>query len=230
VPLTARDAVYRELSKIAYAPLDDDEPGDHSSYASLIRSVEEVFTEGVDEQERSAPIDWSLERTISTVYWDSEIVTLDVRSRGYLGGAHGFDERQLLTFRAKDGKRLTLHELVEPKSLSLLSTVAEAEVRRTRGVPAGQSLQDAGFTTSTTEPFLVPENFGVVEAGLLVRYNPYEIAPYALGPTEVTLPREAIGALLVSPPAKSSVPSWIEDTATPAQAAPSDPEGKRDVS
>lgn len=222
----ARDAIYREVASVAYAPVDDDGDSDSRSAIGVRSSAKRSFEEVLDDGITSAPPDWSLERLIQVAYWNTDLITLDLRSRGYLGGAHGFDERYLLTFRASDGARLKLTDLVEAKSLSLLSTIAEAEVRRARSVPAGQSLQDAGFTIAPHAPLSIPNNFGVTEAGLLVRYNPYEIAPYALGPTDITLPNEAIGQLLnpqmahassgSSSPVADAPTTPSQTTATPA--------------
>lgn len=228
----AREAIYREVASVAYVPIDDDGDFDRRSpsdvSASAKRSFEEIVSSGI----AAAPPDWSLERLIQVPYWNDELVTLDIRSRGYLGGAHGFDERYLLTFRMSDGAKMTLADIVDAKSLSLLSTIAEAEVRRARSVPAGQSLQDAGFSIAPNTPLTIPNNFGVTATGLLVRYNPYEIAPYSLGPTEITLPNEAIAPLLTTRASQPSSPlsSPLADAPTSSVVAPSDSRGLEDVS
>jgi hypothetical protein len=196
VSAKAREAIYSQVASVAYAPIDEADGSSRYTPVDVTKSVKRSFEEIVDEGVTSAPLEWSLERLIQVPYWNDDLITLDLRSRGYLGGAHGFDERYLLTFRIADGARLKIADIVEPKSLSLLSTIAEAEVRRARAVPAGQSLQDAGFTIAPNTPLAIPNNFGVTETGLLLRFNPYEIAPYSLGPTEITLPNEAIGQLL----------------------------------
>jgi hypothetical protein len=36
------------------------------------------------------------------------------------------------------------------------------------------------------------ENFALTDNGMEIQYNPYEIAPYALGETRVRVPREAL--------------------------------------
>ena len=223
----ARDAIYREVASIAFAPIDDEEGSDRCTPSEVTKSVRRSFEEIVDAGLTSAPAEWSLERLIQVPYFNDDLVTLDLRSRGYLGGAHGFDERYLLTFRVADGARLKIADIVEPKSLSLLSTIAEAEVRRARAVPAGQSLQDAGFTIAPNTPLTIPNNFGVTEAGLLVRYNPYEIAPYSLGPTEITLPNEAIGQLLSArnSPASSLPFSPVADAPPTTAATPTESRG-----
>jgi hypothetical protein len=40
------------------------------------------------------------------------------------------------------------------------------------------------------------ENFALTSKGLEIQYNPYEVAPYALGATSVSVPREAVAPLV----------------------------------
>jgi hypothetical protein len=165
-----------------------------------------MFTEVVDSGVSDAPTEWQLERLISIPHATTDFITVDIRNRGYVGGAHGFDERWLLVFKARDGSKVTLEQLVGKKSLSLLSTISEAELRRVRNIPSNQSLQDAGFFLPAGSS-LPLENFGLFEQGLVVRFNPYEIAPYVVGATEITLPNEAISPLIAS--ANQSGPSEV---------------------
>jgi hypothetical protein len=45
--------------------------------------------------------------------------------------------------------------------------------------------------------FVLPENIGYNEEGLLLLYNTYEIASYAMGITEFTIPYSEINNLLL---------------------------------
>ena len=40
---------------------------------------------------------------------------------------------------------------------------------------------------------MLSDNFGVMREGLVFHYNPYDVAPFALGPTTITLPWAAVG-------------------------------------
>ena len=66
-------------------------------------------------------------------------------------------------------------------------------------MPAPRSLRDAMFTFEG-DRFRLNSNFGVGSNGLIVEFNPYEIAPYAAGPTSITLGWSAVRSLLTLPP------------------------------
>ncbi len=191
----AREAIYRDVAAVLYAPYSDVEATAPRTGAALKASLEELFTSSVESKLLDGPIEWQLERLASVAHSDSDYITLDVVSRGYVGGAHGFNERWLMIFQAKNGARVHLDGIVDKRSLSLLSTIAEAELRRVRNVPAAKSLQDAGFFVTAQSP-LPLDNCGFIQEGLLIRFNPYDIAPYAMGPTEIVVPQDALKPLM----------------------------------
>jgi hypothetical protein len=194
----ASSAIKAYIDRLLYAPIDSDVDAEISK-AALIQDVSNRFEEeAAAGKQGSRNTSWQLTRAAQIVFQNEDVLTVDARSHGYLGGAHGFDERTFVTFDLRDGHKVALDELIAPNSRSVLASVAEVEFRRIRNVPAGQSLQEAGFSFPPGEPFKIPENFGVTASGLVIFYNPYDIASFALGATEVTLPREAIEPLLRS--------------------------------
>jgi hypothetical protein len=160
--------------------------------------------------------DWDLERTASLLYANDRVLTVDVWNRGFLGGAHGFDIRTIMSFEVSTGHKLELDEIVAPNSRSIFETIAEFEFRRVRQVPMGTELEDAGFSVRPGQPFVLPKNFGIVEGGILLYYNAYEIAAYVFGPTEVLLPKDAVSAAL-----NPRSPEVSHLTALPAAELPS---------
>ncbi len=189
-----RERIATQIAEVLYAPLD--EAASEFTHESLVAQIEARQEEFIAQRLSGAPLDWMLERKATVLFSNDDVLTVDVTSMGYFGGAHGFDERTLLCFDLRDGKRLSLEEIINENSRGVLQQVAEAEFRRVRGVPLGRSLQDEGFFVAPGEPFRVTENFGVVEGGILLHYNPYEIGPYVMGKTDVLLPREAVTPLL----------------------------------
>jgi hypothetical protein len=165
--------------------------------------------------------EWMYRSGAEILFSTEDIVTISVTKEGYLGGAHGFTSRQLLVFSLLDGSRLHLSDFISEQSHSVLSSVAEVELRRVRNIPVATSLSQAGLDVVAGSPLPIPDNFGVVKEGLLFRWNEYEIAPYALGHTEIIIPREACDALVRTDAhlAKKVFPSRPEDSAS----ATSDP-------
>lgn len=192
----ARAAITKETSSVLYAPLDSEER--QETIDLVMAELQERFDEFVNEGLSDITLDWEFSRTATVLFENPDVITIDIVSQGYLGGAHGFNDRTLLTFNARDGRRLSLDDIIDPKSRSMLQTIVEAEFRRTRQIPVGRSLAEAGFFMKPGDPILVPSNFGITPMGLLLQYNPYEIAPYVFGPTEVIVPKEAFQGLLSS--------------------------------
>jgi hypothetical protein len=192
MPEASRAAVSSQLKRTLYAPLDveTNEPTSENLMEELQSRLQEY------ESVSDAAIDWTLTRDASVLYSDEKVTSCEVTNVGYLGGAHGFNERSLMTFDTKTGTRLGVLDLIPEQSQQMLNKVVEAEFRRTRSIRPGQSLQDAGFFILPGQELPLGENFALTDRGLEIQYNPYEVAPYALGPTSVAVPREAIEPLI----------------------------------
>jgi len=54
---------------------------------------------------------------------------------------------------------------------------------------------EAGFYFEN-DVFKLTANFAITKEGLKFLYNPYEIAPYALGQQEIIIPYAALGELI----------------------------------
>ena len=80
----------------------------------------------------------------------------------------------------------------------MLAKVVEDEFRRVRLIASEQTLQSAGFFLLPGQEMPLGENFALTNKGLEIQYNPYEIAPYALGETRVHVPKEAMEMLVKS--------------------------------
>jgi hypothetical protein len=184
----AQAKIDADLRKALYAPLDVD--SDNPNRASVMKELSERFEEY--KTVIDAPIDWSLERSATVLFSNQSVTAVEVVNRGYLGGAHGFNERSLMTFNSQNGARMAVADVVDQASRSALNKIVEAEFRRARSIRAGQSLQDAGFFILPGQELPLGENFALTDRGLEIQYNPYEIAPYALGETRVRVPREAL--------------------------------------
>jgi hypothetical protein len=188
----ARRLIEQELRKVLYAPLDVET--DQYTPDRIERELQARLEEfkGISD----APIDWSLMRTAKVLFTNTEVTSVEVTNQGYLGGAHGFKERTLMTFDSRSGARLGVTDIINEKSQAVLLKVVEAEFRRARSIPTGQSLQDAGFFILPGQEMPLGENFALTDTFLEIHYNPYEVAPYSLGETSIRVPREAVEPLV----------------------------------
>jgi hypothetical protein len=93
---------------------------------------------------------------------------------------------KLATFDAASGRRLERGDCIAAESDLAFVKILEGAFRKARGLSPDADLKAEGFWMAKGEFPLTP-NFGVRPDGLVFYYNPYEIAPYALGPTEVVV-------------------------------------------
>jgi len=81
---------------------------------------------------------------------------------------------------------------------SSVNAAAEAAFRAARDLGPGDDLKAAGFWFEDGR-FRLPDSFGLAPEGLLLRFDPYEVAPYALGETDFVVPRAALAGLVKDP-------------------------------
>jgi hypothetical protein len=108
-------------------------------------------------------------------------------------------EKQYFVFDPGNAVRIFPRDIILPnREEDLASRIAEG-LRKDWDLQSGEDLQKAGFFENTVP---VPENFFFSAGGLGFHWDPYEIAPYAMGDVELVLPYGEIGDLL-SPLGKS---------------------------
>lgn len=199
IPETARDAIYSKVDEVLYASLIDG--AGTPTKARLEAEVRQQLDEYLSVADPGIPVEWQISRLAKLLVADQHVVSVEISSEGFLGGAHGFRDVRLLSFDAATGKALGWDDLVDPKSREPLLKVAEAEFRKSRNIPLYESLSGAGFDFPGGG-FELASNFAILPTGVRMHYNPYEIAPYVFGPTEVLIPSEVASGVL-----KSDVPA-----------------------
>lgn len=157
--------------------------------------------------------DWSEERkaTRSRAYWRLDrhvevlaetlgVVSLAATEIVYTGGAHPMTTVRHVNVDANTGHTLRFADLFREELRDSLGAAMEPLFREARGIAADSSLTNMGFTFEDGR-FHVNENAGVTTAGVRWHFDPYEIAPYAWGPTDFVAPFD-----LVRPFAKAGGP------------------------
>ena len=155
-----------------------------ASYAELRRAVADY------------QLPWFLERKAFVVNNAPDILCLSFASRSFMGGAHGNTTIRFENFNPRTGERVELADLFVSGYEAKLLPLAQDRFREVRVIEEGVTLADAGFSFSENVAFTLSDNFAVEKDGLTFYYNPYEVAPYALGATELTLSYEELDGLL----------------------------------
>ena len=136
---------------------------------------------------------WAVESTDTALLNNGRHLTLRINAYNYLGGAHGLYTAAVATFDVASGRQLSWADLVV--DTSALQTLAEQKFREERAeVFAPDEEGYPGFAFDEVFPFKLPDNFGLTPEGVYFHYVPYEVAPYAIGPTVFTITYAELGA------------------------------------
>jgi hypothetical protein len=136
-------------------------------------------------EERQASVDTNLPFTF----------TISIISAWYAGTAHPYALTSLENYHPVSGRRIRLTNVFKPSAMPEIARIAERLFRRDKGLSPEASLRDAGFFRDTNQ-FYLSENFALSRSELVLFYNLYEIATYADGATEITIPYRDVRHLL----------------------------------
>ncbi len=126
---------------------------------------------------------------------NTKVVCIEKNGFYNTGGAHPNSNTTLLTFDALTGKTINLKDICMDETG--LVKVVEEYLRKSHEIPANETLEDAGFLYNGDIKILpLPVDFSVSATGIRVRYNAYEIAPYATGPSDFEIPFAALEKVL----------------------------------
>ena len=108
----------------------------------------------------------------------------------YAGAAHPGHYAITIVWDAERGRALKLRDVFRARSdwTEVLSRESIATLERDLG-----EMADPAWIAEGAGP--LPQNFsrwGLVEEGLVLFFDPYQVAPYAAGPQIVTIPRAAL--------------------------------------
>ncbi|MCM1521581.1 MAG: RsiV family protein [Muribaculaceae bacterium] len=126
---------------------------------------------------------WFANVTASVSELNEEMVTYDVATSSYLGGAHPFTTTRPFTYDLRSGKVLTAANMFVAGSADELMKVITSALARQMNVDPSR-LESAGiFVNQLTNP-----GQPYIEGGAVVfHYNQYDIAPYSMGAIDVTV-------------------------------------------
>ena len=123
---------------------------------------------------------------------DKKIYVYGIERYVYMGGAHGLETRNYYNFDLKTGKTISEKDLFKSNYVTELSELIKKriveeskEVKEAKDTEPILSLEDTDFWADSIKP---NGNFYITDEGINYVFNPYEIAPYYIGQTEVSIP------------------------------------------
>lgn len=182
----AEDTLAKALSRLPINP--DNKPVD------LAESGKRFLADWkeINEEFEGATAPWSFESRATVLIVSDSLVSIKVTSFQYTGGAHGSRETSYINLHPVTGARLTLDDFLRPGYLPALTAVGLQAFRQARQLAPDEDLEAAGF--EFPEGFQLNTNYGFSPAGIEFTFNIYEIAPYVLGPTQLTIPYRPLAA------------------------------------
>lgn len=131
---------------------------------------------------------------------DKHIYVYGIERYVFMGGAHGLETRNYFNFNLKTGKLITENDLFidnyedELAELIKKRIIEEGkEYKQTKNSEPILNFEDTDFWTDSIK---ANGNFYITDEGINYVFNPYEIAPFYMGQTEVTIPFSRLTSLL----------------------------------
>lgn len=162
-------------------------------HAELISFYQEDKKQGDVSADGTYNYEYILEGTVSPATPDS-VWGYQIESYVYEGGAHGYNAVSYFNFSRNSGKRLQLNDVFKPEYEKPLTQLLLDALMKKLDVHSMEELKGEGYLDWTD---MYPSaNFLMGKDSIKFRYNAYEIAPYACGSTELTIPYTALKDLL----------------------------------
>lgn len=172
--------IFSVLKEIVYF---GEKPYTATDYQGLVNS----FIDSYEKLQKDFPKDsfgWEAKIDGNVKYISENIINIEIKHYAYTGGAHGYQGLRSLLFDPKTGKTILQNQLF--KDQNTFKAFAEKEFRNKFKIPEKGSINQTGLLFED-DTFHLPQNIFYTDKGLLLFYNPYEVASYADGTKELLL-------------------------------------------
>lgn len=165
--------------------------------ASVLKSARDTFFASYTELEQqlkqqaqsrmAASFNWESDVEMKILWNADNLISVAYENYQYTGGAHGLGNTLLQVFDVNTAKTLTIQDIFKPGYEASLRQVLEKHLRTAYDIPEGSALN--GDQGVLFDPHLaLTRNFYLTGQGVGFIYNPYEVAPYVVGPIELFVP------------------------------------------
>ena len=137
--------------------------------------------------------EYEAEVSVVEHFRSKEIISIGLSQYSYVGGAHGYSSYTYVNVDVKTGEILTNNQLIKDKKG--LAKIAEKKLRENYKVLEMDNINTSIFWFEE-DIFYVSKHIGFEGDHLVIHYNPYEIASYADGAINITLPLEDVAPFL----------------------------------
>lgn len=169
--------------------------GESRKFSSIAVEMDEFMRAYEQARKLSPGIGYSEDRVVSVLYNANGIFSLNFDLAYFYATAHPNYARTFANLDVRTGRRITLDDVLVAGYRPRLNRIAEERFRASKGLKPADSLKQAGYEFPN-DTFMLNDNFSIGPTGITFFYNPYEIASYADGPTELLLTYRQIRDLL----------------------------------
>lgn len=171
--------------------------GNPEAQGEDMQTVGKKFVSDFDDFKKEIPdygMGWYYEASVEVEVLIDTLLSLSVDEDYFTGGAHGGHGRYFININPRTGAEFTLDNYLKSGESETLRAIGERIFRREHELADTASLSENMFEFPN-DRFELTGNFGFTRVGILFYYNSYEIAPYAMGPSEVLIPYDSVRAL-----------------------------------
>ena len=136
---------------------------------------------------------WRYAETINVENLLPAGITLKRDVEIYEGGAHSLKKTQYFVLDVDKLKHIKVDDLFEDFQGNRVRAIVYEQLRNYDKLGSGQPLSEGIFFTDAPE---LTFNFYMTEQGIVLHWDPYQIAPYSEGDINITLPWRRIQSLL----------------------------------
>lgn len=148
---------------------------------------------------------YKLNKKNDVLFEDENVLSYSVQHSDYTGGAHGSLSVLYYTIDLNKLTTITEESIFKPNYFKFLTSKIIERLMLKYEVDTPEELLNEGFFDINE---IAPNNnFWINNEGIHYIYNQYEIAPYSMGPIEITIPYDDINPIIIP---ESIVSKYIE--------------------
>ncbi len=162
----------------------------HSSIKNFIKNLCDTYKE----EDETFHLDRFEHMTGRFEYGISGIINYSLTEDYFGGGAHPTTNTTLLCFNADTGEQITVDALVVDSCRHKLMDMLTERLMRNVGATCLDSLYAIGYLDNVN--MYISENFKLGTDSVSFHYNPYDIAPYALGSSTISFSYDELKGII----------------------------------
>lgn len=162
--------------------------------ADLEPMIQKDIDNHIDKDQLTAWYSYEQELKGSVETYKGMLLTYRTYKNEYSGGPHGMYTTEFTNLNLSTLQPILLDELFVEDYQETLTELLWYQLALDNGVETRDELEEMGY--ATTGELAPTENFYISEDGITFYYNVYEIAPYSMGPTQITLSYDMLEYIL----------------------------------